>query len=410
MTLFWIIAVLLIVFAALFILLGRNKRRASSIRSKTSQLSYRDQLRELDAELASGTLSQEQYQNTRNELVGRLLEDSDASDYDATSSSGRWLFIMAVITVPALTIALYFLLGKPVGLKPSIQAEEVNQSPGVTNEQIEAMVERLAKKLKTQPNDVKGWAMLGNSYTVQGRYKDSADAYERAIKLSPNDAQMLADYADVLAMSQGKVFQGKPEEIIQKALSANPGNIKALSLAGSAAFQRKDYNSAITYWQNLAKLLPAGDAFSHSVSANIVQAQQLADQDNSGAQAATSQVQPTSGNATISGSVNLDPVLRSRVADTDIVFIFARNMEVQNSPPLAILRKTVKDLPISFTFDDSMAMLPNIKLSSASQILVGARISKSGSAIPSPGDLQGFSQPVKLGERGIAIKIESEVK
>lgn len=415
MTTFWMIAVLLIVIALLFIvptLLGRGKRQASSSRSEANLSIYRDQLRELETDLAAGKLSQEQYQEARNELEGRLLEDSGASEEEATPSSGRWLIIVAVVTVPALTISLYLLLGKPEGLKSNLQTAENNQSQAATQAQVEAMVKGLEQKLKTQPNDIKGWAMLANSYGVLGRFQDSAAAYARAVALAPDNAQLLADYADVLAMSRGKNFQGEPEAIIQRALKVDPGHIKALALAGSAAFQRKDYPIAIDYWQRLVKLLPANSDFMRSVSGSIIQAQKLAGQTPVGALAATSQIQnqPTAGNATVSGSVNLDPALKARVADADTVFVFARNADVLHGPPLAILRKTVKDLPLTFTLDDSMAIMPNMKLSSASRIVVGARISKTGNATPSSGDLEGLSQPVKIGASGIAIKIEAEVK
>ena len=413
MTTFLIIAVLLIAIALLFIvptLLGRSKRDGASSRSEANLSIYRDQLRELDADLAAGTLSQEQYQEARNELEGRLLEDSSASEEEATPSSGRWMIIAAVVTVPALTISLYWLLGKPEGLKPHLQTAEVGQSQGATQAQIEAMVSGLEQKLKTQPNDVKGWAMLGNSYGVLGRFNASAAAYGRAAALAPNNAQVLADYADVLAMAQGKNFQGEPEAIIQQALKADPANIKALALAGSAAFQRKDYNAAINYWQNLVKLLPADSDFMRSVSGSIAQAQKLAGQSPADAQTAITQNQPASGNATVSGTVNLDPALRARVADTDTVFVFARDAAVLHGPPLATLRKTVKDLPLTFTLDDSMAIMPNIKLSSASRVVVGARISKAGNATTRPGDMEGLSQPVKIGESGITIRIDAEVK
>ncbi|CAG0124985.1 Formate-dependent nitrite reductase complex subunit NrfG [Rhodocyclaceae bacterium] len=415
MTTFLIIAVLLIAIALLFILptlLGRSRRDGSSSRSEANLSIYRDQLRELDADLAAGTLNQEQYQEARNELESRLLEDSSASEEEATPSSGRWMIIAALITVPALTISLYWLLGKPEGLKPHLQTAEVGQSQGATQAQIEAMVSGLEQKLKAQPNDAKGWAMLGNSYGVLGRFNASAAAYGRAAALAPDNAQLLADYADVLAMAQGKNFQGEPEAIIQQALKADPANIKALALAGSAAFQRKDYNAAINYWQNLVKLLPADSDFLRSVNGSITQAQKLAGLTPAGAEGATSQVQnqPASGNATVSGTVNLDPGFRARVADTDTVFVFARDAAVLHGPPLATLRKTVKDLPLTFTMDDSMAIMPNMKLSSASRVVVGARISKAGNATTRPGDMEGLSQPVKIGASGIAIKIDTEVK
>lgn len=411
MTTFWAIAGLMIAGAMLFILpplLGRGRGWVSASRSELNLSVYRDQLRELDAELAAGTLSKEQYQNSRSELEGRVLEDSATTEAAvAAPSSGRWFAIVAVIAVPVLTVSLYLMLGKPGEWDSQRKTAGAGQPQEVTQEQIVAMVESLAKKLKEKPDDAEGWAMLGRSYLTLRRYGDAGAAYARATALMPGNAQLLADYADVLAMNNGRSMLGEPEKIIQQALQADPNNIKALALAGTAAFQRKDYRSAIEWWQELLKRVPADSPIARSVNANISQAQGLSGQSLSPPQAATGQVQGQS--KTVSGSVSLDPALKARVVDTDTIYIFARDADAPRRPPLAILRKVAKDLPLAFTLDDSMALMPSANLSSVSNILVGARISKSGNAAPSPGDMEGFSKPVKIGEKNIGIKIDSVV-
>lgn len=412
MTIFWIIAGFLIAGALLFIvppLLGRAKGQASATRSEVNLSIYRDQLHELDADLAAGTLSKEQYQSARSELEGRVLDDSGTAEVvTPPSSGGRNWAIAAVIAVPILTVSLYLVLGKPGGLDSQHQADGANQSQEVTQEQINAMVEGLAQKLKSKPDDVEGWAMLGRSYVQLRRYGDASAAYASAVAILPNNAQLLADYADVLAMNNGRSMQGEPEKVIQRALKADPNNIKALALAGTAAFQRQEYRSAIEVWQKLLKLVPADSQIAQQIVANISQAQGLTGQPLADARKAPKQPK-TAGGETVSGKVSLDPAFKARVADTDTVFIFARDADAPRRPPLAILRKTVKDLPLAFTLNDSMAISPDFKLSSASKVVVGARISKSGNATPSPGDMQGFSQPVKTGGSGIGIVINSEV-
>ena len=281
MTIFWIIAGVLIAVALLFIvppLLGRTKGQASATRSEVNLSIYRDQLRELDADLAAGTLSKEQYQSARSELEARVLDDSGTAEVLAQPSGGRmrhWA-IAAVIAVPILTVSLYLVLGKPGGLDSQHKTVGANQSQEVTQEQINAMVEGLAQKLKAKPDDVEGWAMLGRSYVQLRRYGDASTAYARAVELLPNDAQLLADYADVLAMNKGRSMQGEPEKIIRQALKADPNNIKALALAGTASFQRQEYHSAIEVWQKLLKLVPADSQIARQISANISQAQGLA--------------------------------------------------------------------------------------------------------------------------------------
>lgn len=282
MTTFWIIAGFLIAGALLFIvlpLLGRAKGQASATRSEMNLSIYRDQLHELDADLAAGTLSKEQYQGARSELEGRVLDDSGTAEVVILpSSGGRNWAIAAVIAVPILTVSLYLMLGKPGGLDSQHRTAGANQSQEVTQEQINAMVEGLAQKLKAKPDDVEGWAMLGRSYVQLRRYGDASAAYARAVALLPNNAQLLADYADVLAMNNGRSMQGEPEKIIQQALKADPNNIKALALAGTAAFQRQEYSSAIEVWEKLLKLVPADSKIAQQIVANISQAQGLTGQ------------------------------------------------------------------------------------------------------------------------------------
>lgn len=302
MTMFWIIVGFLTVGALLFIvppLLGRGREQVAATRSELNLSIYRDQLHELDADLATGALSEEQYQSARSELEGRVLDDSGAAEAVTAPPGGRmrhWA-IAAMIAVPLLTVTLYLVLGKPQGLDAQHQTEEA-QSQKATQEQINAMVESLAQKLKTNPDDVEGWTMLGRSYVHLRRYTDAGAAYARAAALSPNDAQLLADYADVLAMNSGRNMQGEPEKVIQQALKVDPNNIKALALAGTAAFQRQEYRKAIESWQKLLKLVPEDSQIAQQIGAGISQAEgligkPLADMQKKPEQAKT----PKTGNA-----------------------------------------------------------------------------------------------------------------
>lgn len=274
---FWVVAGFLTVAALLFVvlpLLKGSKRQASAGSAEVNLSIYRDQLRELDADVAAGTLNEAQYQNARNELEKRVLENSaTGSEVVTAPSSGRWLAIAAVVAVPLLTVALYFVLGKPGAVDP--QSKEVGVQPQITQAQIEAMVAGLAKKLEAKPDDAEGWAMLGRSYATLRRFNESSAAYARAVALTPNNAQLLADYADVLAMTNGRNLLGEPEKIIQQAVNADPNNVKALALAGTVAFQHKDYRNAIELWQRILKLVPADSPVARSVAASISQAQGL---------------------------------------------------------------------------------------------------------------------------------------
>ena len=414
MTLFWIAAALLLAGALLCVLpplLSRNARQVAATPAESNLSIHRDQLRELDAERAAGTLDEKQYLSARNELEGNVIADASVPDSTAATASadGRWVAAAMALVIPAASIALYVALGSPISINPPVvvAAETAEGQPhAITPEMIQTMVQRLEQKLQENPENPEGWVMLARSYTALGQYPEAAVAYANAAALQPGNAQLLADYADALAMANGRNLQGEPEEIIKKALQADPNNLKALALAGSVAFERRDYAGAISQWQKILKLVPPDSQAANSVNASLQEARALSGEQPTAAQGAVT----AAAGGSVSGRVQLDPSLKGRVSDTDTVFIFARFADGRRGPPLAITRKTVKDLPLKFTLDDSMAMMPAFNLTSAGEVVVGARVSKSGNASPQPGDLEGFSAPVKVGATNLQISVASVVQ
>ncbi len=422
MIIFWVVVVIMVVGVLLLLavpLLGLGKRPLSATRAEANLSVYRDQLRELDAELAATTLDQAQYRTARGDLESRVLEDAGSTVSAAASVAGKRLPKTAIaalaVTIPVVAVVLYLALGTPAGLEPQPQTQELGAEHSITPQQIEDMVVQLKQRLASQPDDAEGWTMLARSYVFLRHYDEARDAYARAAKLLPDNANVLADYADTLAYTMG-TLQGEPEKIIRQALQADPNHIKALMLAGSLALERKDYRASIEPWQKILNLVPADSQEASMATASISEARDLgglsppAPQTSNLAQNNLPQARSGAAEGAVSGTVSLDPAFNARVAATDVVFVFARATDRPTGPPLAALRKTVKDLPLTFTLDDSMAMMPNLNLSSATSVVVGVRISKAGNVTPSPGDIQGFSQPVKVGAKGISITIDTEVK
>lgn len=418
---FWIAAGLLLTGALLFIvpplLAGRRRSRHAASHDEANVTIYRDQLAELDADLAAGTVSAESHALARREIEMRLIEevsDTPASSAKSRPKGGRRTAAVVAVLLPTFTVGLYVLLGEPAGLDPAAvvpQARE--QAHALTPEQILGMVQNLSERLQKNPEDAEGWVMLGRSFNVLQRFSDAAQAYANAVKRVPNDPQLLADYADTLAMAQGKTLTGEPESLVLKALQIDPGNVKALALAGTAAYQRKDYTAAAGHWQKILALVPAESDLARSIRGSIAEAQSLG---GGAVAAAAPAAQPpqqagaaVAAGATVKGVVRLDPRLGERVAPTDALFVFARAAEGPRVP-LAIRRVQAQDLPLEFVLDDSMSMAPNMKLSLFPKVIVGARISKSGNALPQPGDLQGLSAVVDVGTAGLVITITEEVK
>jgi cytochrome c-type biogenesis protein CcmH len=276
------------------------------------------------------------------------------------------------------------------------------------------MVARLAARLAKEPDNVEGWVMLGRSYTALSEFAEAARAYGNAVARSGSDAALLADYADALAMAQGRSLEGEPEKIIQRALAIDPNNVKALALAGTAAFERREYVGAVGYWERILKIAPEESEFAQSVRSSITEAEALAKQSGGVAPVARAPKAPAAnkapaGTGAVSGVVQIAPALAARVAPGDTLFVFARPAEGPRMP-LAIVRAQGKDLPFKFILDDSSAMAAGMNLSSQKQVIVGARISKSGSATPQSGDLEGLSRPVAVGATGVTVLVNAETK
>ena len=279
------------------------------------------------------------------------------------------------------------------------------------------MVGRLEARLKSTPEDAEGWTMLGRSYNVLGRYAEADAAFRKVIELRPTDAQGWADRADALAMANGRKLEGEPEKLIARALELDPKNLKALALAGTIAFDRGDYAGAVRHWE---AAVAAGDPNSdlvRNLQGGVAEARARAGAP-AGAAAPAATAAPAApaaraasapASASVAGRVVLAPELSGRAAPDDTVFVFARAVDGPRVP-LAVLRKKVKDLPFEFVLDDSMAMNAALRLSSATQVVVSARISKSGNAVAQPGDLQGATPAVGVGTRELQIVITETVK
>lgn len=425
MIMFWVYAALLTA-AALAILvtpLVRSRATASAAVSRASSnlTVFRDQIAELDADLAAGTIGREQWEAARGDLQRGLLEGSaDGAAAVAAvpvARSGVTAIVVAA-AVPLVSVSIYLLLGSPQGLNPSRASAAAQEAPHqLTQDQIESMVGRLAQRLEANPDDVEGWVMLARTYTALGRFSEAAGAYAKAEARFPQNAQLLADHADSLAMAQGRSLRGEPEALIRRALRADGNNPKALALAGTVEFQKQDFAKAVEYWKRILPLLPAGSEMENSVRASIKEAEdkQGSAPKSSTATAKTDQADksPTATapakEARLSGTISLAPALAARAAPEDTVFVLARPAQGSRMP-LAAVRVKVKDLPLAFSFDDSMAMNPAAKLSDFAEVVVAARVSKSGNVVPQPGDLEGTSKPVHPGTGGMTIEIANEVQ
>lgn len=416
MTAFWIVAALLSAGGLAFVLPPLLRQRAAAQRESRESVNtklYREELAALKRELEEKRIDERQYREAELEIERRLLEDirADAPQggtaLPARAPRGTALALAALLPVAA--VLLYLQVGNPAALDPRARAGAADTAHSITPAQIEGLVAKLAERLERAPDDAEGWVMLGRSYNVLGRFDKSAQAYARAAKLIGDNPSLLADYADSLAMAQGRKLQGEPYEIVKRALKADPNHIKALALAGSAEFEQGRYSAAAEYWERSLTRVPPDSDFARSIQASIDEARQLGGTRAAAGAARPGKAEAVAARDSISGTVKIAPTLARQVAPGDTLFVFARAAD-GGKMPIAIVRSTAAQLPFAFRLDDSSAMMPNAKLSNQSRVLVGARISKSGNAIAQPGDLQGLSAPVAPGASGLELTINEVVK
>ena len=407
MTWFVIVAGLLTIVALLFILLPLllpALRQHDSARSVGLSI-YRDQFAELERDLTAGTLGQEQYDAARAELERRMLDEMSAvAPATVPQRSGRYLAVAIAIALPVVAGLLYWHLGQPQGIGAAHHAAPEPSS--LTLDDFKAMTQKLAERMAKNPDDPVGWLMLGRAYKALQRFPEAEQALAEADRRKPNDPEILVEYGEAMALTHGRHLAGAPMRLVERALKIDPDNQRALTLAGSAAFEAHDYKRAIGYWERLLKQPGIDPELGQALQAGIAQARLLQAGGASLPKVAASPT--TAGKETIRGEVKLNGALASRTSPDDTVFIFAR--AAQGPPmPLAVVRKQVKDLPVRFTLDDSMAMAPNLKLSAFPEVVITARISKSGNAKAQSGDLQGASKAVKPGTSGVVIAIDQVV-
>lgn len=386
---------------------------------------YRQQFSELEQDRADGLLTDEQYRTARSELERRVLEETGATEASIAVAGGlvnlRLVALSLAMIIPVASGVLYWTLGNPAAMThPTVSASSSQGGTGGDPQMADSLnqlIEQLRKKLEQNPNDAVGWGLLARSYMAMERYADAVPFFEKATKLDPNNASLLADYADALGVHQGRKLEGRPETLIQKALKLDPHNVKALMLSGTIAYNRKDFARAAKEWEDAHAHLPPDDQeSSDQLKASIAEAKRRLGGPSTNMlvanppmeQAKPAKPAASSGQSrAITGKVVLGPNLANKASLPETLFVFAK--DVAGPPmPVSIVRASKKDLPFTFRLDDSTSPMPSRKLSDIDTVVIVARLSKSGKAMPESGDLEGMSQPIKPGTENITVVIDRE--
>lgn len=413
MMLFWIItaAMILVALALLAPSLLRTRQVNSLDRDQQNLVIARERLAELEAERDQGILDQAQFEQAKSELEQSLLWDLDEQGEQGVTpgaaGSGRLALGIVAVFVPALTLGLYAYLGTPDLVEPRNPALAAAHERGGELPSVEQMVGALVERLRQNPEDAEGWYLLGRTNMALKDYAGAAAAFEHVHRLVGDEPSILLAWADALAMNENGNMRGKPAELIRKAVMLVPDDTTALWLAGMAEEQAGNLELAISHWERLVPQIQDDPQASARIAALIASAREksgTADQVAGAVPAA-----PIASGKGVSVRVSLSPELSGKVSPDEALFIYARALQGPKMP-LAAARMQVRDLPLTVSLDDSGAMMPSMKISNFEQVVVGARVSRSGGAITQSGDLKGEVAPVDVGaDKVIEIVIDTVV-
>lgn len=405
MTLFYAIAISLGLLALLFLLwpLWFGARSRAAVQSAEANVNvFRSRLADLEREQADGRISAEEAAALKLELQQSLLRDTEATEAASTAGRRPLVLLAVLLLVPVAVWLVYGQIGDP-------RAFDAEPEPLAASPEVQRMVTSLAERLKTNPDDLEGWKMLGRSYRVLERHADAASAYAQAYALTAgSDPEVLIDYAEAQALASEQGFSGRARQLLQSALKLNPDHRKGLWYAGIAAFDDGEYQTAINHWERL-KAAEAPAAVLEALDRQIAEAREALGQpvDQSLETTNTANTAPADAGARLSVNVNVSAALREQISGQEVLLVYAK---ARSGPPvpLAIIRASASALPGAFELNDSQGMVAGMKLSSHDQWTIQARVTKSGQAMPQSGDFFGEA-PAERGDEAVNVTIDQQV-
>lgn len=435
MTLFIILCAVMLAIALAAVCLplwfGGRSHAEETRRAQVLEI-LRQQAADLEAERAAGRIDTDEYEESRLELEHRVLEETRHEEDDRSGKSSRLPRLIALILaviIPASAILGYYALGRYTAMDPQFLAmvdAQQKRERGHSQRDMQKVLDDLRAKLEKDPRNPNGWFLLARTAASMNRFDESVEAFKRLNELVPGNADILADMADMMAAANGKVITPEVEKILQKSLSIDPKQWKALALLAMQAWDRERYAEAASLWRRMIDAVPADFEGLDQIRENINEAERLGGVNDNissvspnanaerpaapgAAKTTARQMPPTaspSQKSSVAGTVMLDEKLAAQASPEDVVFIYARPVH-GNRMPVAFMKVKVKDLPYNFVLDDTMRIpMGEESLATAKAVYVGARVSRTGNFMPQAGDLEGeMTQPVEVGDRGLVVQI-----
>ena len=369
---------------AIWPLVTKRRDEGETNRRELNLAVLRQQYAELEAEHAAGRVPDDEFEETRSEIEARVLDETRAAD-EVEQKGGRQgqyaAFALAVL-IPVAAFLIYLEIGAPIAMDPDFTRQQRQMMAAQGGHSDAEILEQIA-------------------------------ILEERLKEQPDNPDVMADWADVLAAAQGGSLDGRPREIIEEVLKIDPTHWKALALMGTLCYNKQDYKGAVEYWTRMLAGVEKGSEEWRQIAENIEQARHLGGLPPSenasllAAQAAPEAKQtPAAAQKFIDGSVEVAPELKDKIAPNDVVFIYAR--PVQGSKmPVAFMRIKASELPATFHLDSSSTMGMGMKtLNEVDEVIVEARVSRSGNFMPASGDLEGTVEgKVAVGKQSVKVII-----
>lgn len=397
---------------------------------------YRDRRREIELERDAGRLSADEAARALDELVDEVAEvfdppdpqsalpasseapvstsratsDASAPRAPARRRSAHWLAAMLVVlAIPLIAVPVYRHVGTPEARV--VVQRDAPASADEQEAQLREMVAELERRTAERPADGEAWVMLAQARRLLGDPASALLAYERANELIGSNARLLADFAETAAVAAGGDFVGRPTELLRQALAVDPAEPKANGLMGAVLYRGGQLEAAERHLRVLLAAIAPGTEQARSVEAVLerIAARRAAEAGaarpaDTAPGSAVAQSRSGAPTGALSGTVEIDADLAQRVPPGAVLYVYARAADGPRMP-YAVLRVPAARLPLAFELSDAQAMSPDRRLSSASAVVVEARLSASGNASPTPGDLVGTTDPVRPGTGGLVVRI-----
>lgn len=398
---------------------GRNKNHltADDVADRLDEniRLFREHMAELDQQLATGRLDEQQHAQLKLEQERALLDD-EASLERAQSAPvvniGPKSFLLLSVVVIGAALLLYQGLGASddVKLQQALQQKHIqdladmqqNRTPDPRRAR--DLVRLLEARLADEPEQAQYWFFLARTAMEQNDFAKAVGAYQQVLERDKESSMVMAELAQAMFLRDGNKMTPPTADLAKAAIERDPNNSMALGLAGIDAFGNKDYPNAIRYWQRVLSVIDTNSAEAQSIEAGIDKALTL--------YAASGGDQASLQKAINGRQINLTVSMAAGIAANpeQLVYVYARAWQGPKMP-LAITRIKVSELPAQVLLTEAMAMSPAMSLGQATQVELVARISQDGGANAKPGDWQGSVGPIDVQAvpAGLHVTIDHQV-